>query len=403
MPILTVNAGSSSVKFTCFGQSTDEVLAVGLVERIGQPGAMLHYSTLHGLERHEQTSLADTKEAVACLAARLTAPESGVLGSAADVSAVGHRVVHGGEKLNRSQIIDASVKQIIQEYFALAPLHNPPNFAGILAAEQAFPNAVQVGVFDTAFHNSISQKAFLYALPMEMYQKDKIRRYGFHGISHSYVSKAAARFMKLEAREVNLVTCHLGNGCSITAVQGGKSVDTSMGFTPLEGLVMGTRCGDLDPAIVLHLMKNRGFTLEQTNQLLNRQSGLLGLSGGRGSDLRDLSQAMEEGNLAARRAIEVFCHRIRKYIGAYMAVMGRVDGIVFTGGIGANSALVRSLALKGMEPLGIQIDQELNQSPSNRVRHVQAAAGRVKVLVIPTNEEKEMASQVLEVLEEAAE
>jgi acetate kinase len=398
MRILVVNAGSSSVKFTCFGAGTTEVLAMGMVERIGQAGTRLHYRTHKGVDISREVEIKDTSQAVAALAGSLCDPRQGILSSPEEVTAVGHRVVHGGEKLSRSQLIDDNVKAVIREYFGLAPLHNPPNLAGIEAAEAAFPRAVQVGIFDTAFHSGIPPHAYLYALPAELYSNDKIRRYGFHGISHGYVSRAAAAFMGRPIEDLNLITCHLGNGCSITAVKGGKSVDTSMGFTPLEGVVMGTRCGDIDPAIVLYLMEQKGLSLDEIKQLLNKKSGLLGLSGGRGSDMRDLSQARESGDQAAGTAIEVFCYRIKKYLGAYMAAMGGVDGIVFTGGIGENAALVRQLSLQNMERLGIILDQELNQVRTKEARCINAPDSAVTLLVVPTNEEKEIADQVSQVL-----
>ena len=400
MAIVVVNAGSSSVKFTCFGESSGDVLAEGLAERIGQPGSLLHYKSAGKAEQIQRVKITDTSQAVDALAKCLCDPQMGVLKSPAQIKAVGHRVVHGGEKLSRSRIVDDEVKETIREYFDLAPLHNPPNLAGIEAAEQAFPKATQVGIFDTAFHSTIQPKAFLYALPMELYKEHKIRRYGFHGISHGYVSRTAAKIMGRPPEELNLVTCHLGNGCSITAVKGGLSVDTSMGLTPLEGVVMGTRSGDLDPAIVIYLMEQLGLNLSEVNRILNKKSGLLGLSNGKGSDMRDLSQAMEEGDEQARTAIEVFCYRIRKYIGAYLTAMGGVDGIIFTGGIGENSALVREMTLSGLGRLGIEIDDQLNQSPDRAARFIQKPGGLVKVLVVPTNEEKEIADQVWSVIGE---
>ena len=363
MAIVVVNAGSSSVKFTCFGSSSQDVLAEGLVERVGQAGSLLHYKPKNGADEVQRVKISDTRQAVSALAQCLSDPQMGALKSPVDVEAVGHRVVHGGEKLSRSLLIDEKVKDTIRDYFDLAPLHNPPNLAGIEAAQDAFPQAKQVGIFDTAFHSTIGPKAHLYALPYELYEKYKIRRYGFHGISHAYVARTAAQFIGKPAEELNLITCHLGNGCSITAVRGGVSVDTSMGFTPLEGLVMGTRSGDLDPAIVLYLMERKGMSLSEVSQLLNKKSGLLGLSNGAGSDMRDLTLAMEQGDQKAKIAIEVFCYRIRKYIGAFTASMGGVDGIVFTGGIGENSAPVRRMSLGGLERMGIAVDEDLNPEP----------------------------------------
>ena len=398
MNIIVVNAGSSSVKLTCYGPTVDSVMATGMVERIGLKGTLLHYQAGDGEPVEKPVTIQDTTEAVATLARHLVDPRMGCLNSLKEVQAVGHRVVHGGEKLNAPMVIDAAVKEIIREYFDLAPLHNPPNLEGIEAAEAAFPEAVQVGIFDTAFHSTIPAYAFMYALPLELYGEDKIRRYGFHGISHQNVSRATAEFLNQRPEDLNLITCHLGNGCSITAVKGGRSLDTSMGLTPLEGLVMGTRCGDLDPAIVLHLMEHKGLTLPQVKNILNKKSGLLGLSGGKLSDLRDIIHAMEQGDDAARNALEVFCYRIKKYVGAYMAAMGRVDAVVFTAGIGENSALVREKTLAGLEHLGIKIAPDRNQARSSDTREISPPDSPVKVLVVPTREEREIAGQVMAVL-----
>ena len=401
MNIIVVNAGSSSVKLTCYGPTVDSVMAAGMVERIGVTGTRLHYQSGTRKTVEKPVNVLNTAEAVAVLAKHLVDPATGCLNSLEEIQAVGHRVVHGGEKLNQPMVIDGAVKSVIREYFDLAPLHNPPNLEGIEAAEVAFPQAVHVGIFDTAFHSTIPTHGFMYALPLHMYQKDKIRRYGFHGISHQNVSRAAAEFMDRAPEAVNLITCHLGNGCSITAVQGGRSIDTSMGLTPLEGLVMGTRCGDLDPAIVLHLMDHKGFTLAQARNILNKESGLLGLSGGKLSDLRDIIDAMERGDDAAGNALAVFCYRIKKYIGAYTAAMGRVDAVVFTAGIGENSPLVREKSLEGLERMGISVDPDRNLAQSAKAREISPSNSPVQVLVVPTREEREIAGQVMSVLKDA--
>jgi acetate kinase len=376
-------------------------MATGMVERIGLNGTLLHYRAGEREAVEKPVNIRNTADAVAVLARHLVDPQEGCLNSLEEVQAVGHRVVHGGEKLNQPMVIDAAVKEVIREYFDLAPLHNPPNLEGIGAAETAFPQAVHVGIFDTAFHSTIPPKAYMYALPLALYRNDKIRRYGFHGISHQNVSIAAARFLDRAPEELNLITCHLGNGCSITAVQGGRSLDTSMGLTPLEGLVMGTRCGDLDPAIVLHLMEHKGLTLPQVRNILNKKSGLLGLSGGKLSDLRDIIDAMDRGDDAARNALEVFCYRIKKYIGAYTAAMGHVDAVVFTAGIGENSPLVREKTLEGLEPMGIAVDRNRNITQSATAREISPPDNPVKVLVVPTREEREIAGQVMSVLNDA--
>ncbi len=402
MNIIVVNAGSSSVKLTCFGPTVDSVRGSGMVERIGLDGTLLHFKAAGKKPVKTAVRVGNTAEAVALLARYFVDPRGGCLKSHEDVHAVGHRMIHGGEKLNQPMVINKTVKGVIREYFHLAPLHNPPNLQGIEAAETAFPRSMQVGIFDTAFHSTIPSHAFTYALPLELYRKDKIRRYGFHGISHQYVSRTAAVYLERAPKELNLITCHLGNGCSITAVKGGRSVDTSMGFTPLEGLVMGTRSGDLDPAIVLYLMENKGLSPKQVSDILNKKSGLLGLSGGKRSDLRDIIDAMEQGDDAARNALMVFCYRVKKYIGAYMAVMGRVDAVVFTGGIGENSPLVREEAVSGLQRLGIAIDLERNRVGSSEAREIGPSSCPVKVLVIPTQEEREIAGQVTAVLEAAS-
>lgn len=402
MYILVFNAGSSSVKFTCFGPDPQQLLAEGMVERIGLDGTTLHYRSSSGPEIKRELQVASTRDAVSSLARCLVDPAAGCLESLKQIKAVGHRVVHGGEKINQPVVVNKWVKDVVREFFDLAPLHNPPNLEGIEAAEAMLPQAVQVGVFDTAFHATMPPEAFLYALPLELYEKGKIRRYGFHGISHQYVSRTAAQHLGLEPGDFNGISCHLGNGCSITAVRGGKSVDTSMGLTPLEGLVMGTRCGDLDPAIVLHLMEHHGLSRSETNTLLNKQSGLLGLTGGKASDLRDIIRARERGDAQADTAVEVFCYRLRKYIGAYTAALGRVDAVVFTAGIGENSPLVRRLALRGLQVLGIDVDQARNLAASGRgVTEIQSPGSKVKLLVVPTQEEREILGQVLSVLQTA--
>jgi acetate kinase len=400
MHILVFNAGSSSVKFTCFGPGPDQILAEGMVERIGLDGTMLHYQTSGAEKIKRQVELTSTREAADALAQCLVDPDRGCLDSLEEIQAVGHRVVHGGEKINQPVIINKWVKEVVREYFELAPLHNPPNLEAVEAAEALLPQAVQVGVFDTAFHSTIPPEAYLYALPLELYEDAKIRRYGFHGISHQYVSRTAADHLSIEPSRFNGIICHLGNGCSVTAVKEGKSVDTSMGLTPLEGLVMGTRCGDLDPAIVLHLMEHRGLSLDETNTLLNKKSGLLGLTGGKASDLRDIIKAGEEGDDHADDAVRVFCYRLRKYIGAYSVALGRVDAVVFTAGIGENSPLVRRLVLRDMDILGIKVDQALNDAVAGKgVKEINSPDSAVKLLVVPTQEEKEILGQVLSVLD----
>jgi acetate kinase len=401
MAIFVINAGSSSVKFTIFGPDGKTVLAARIVERIGFDGTRLKYRSREGQTLDHLVPVANADQAVGTILAALTHKAHGVIGSIQEIVAVGHRVVHGGESLTQPTVIDDRVKSVISEYCRLAPLHNPPNLAGIEAGERHIPDAVQVAVFDTAFHATIPPHAFLYGLPRRFYTQDRIRRYGFHGISHQYVSEEAARFLHLPVEGLRMVTSHLGNGCSMTAVKGGRSIDTSMGFTPLEGLVMGTRCGDIDPAAVLHLMEHHHLGPAAMNDLLNKQSGLLALAGIGSNDLRDVISAADGGNPEAAVALDIFCYRIRKYIGAFAAAMGGLEVLVFTAGIGENSPEVRRRVCAGMEAadgFGIVLDPQKNALASNQARAVQTETSRVKILVVPTNEELEIARETLRIL-----
>jgi acetate kinase len=319
-----------------------------------------------------------------------------------EIVAIGHRVVHGGEKITAPALIDSQVKGVIERCSELAPLHNPPNLEGIKACEEVFPGIPQVGVFDTAFHSTMPPRAYLYALPLELYESDRVRRYGFHGTSHKYVSCEAARTLNRRMADLKIITCHLGNGSSMAAVKEGRCIDTSMGFTPLEGLIMGTRCGDLDPAIIFYLMERKQMTVTAVNEMLNRKSGMLGLAAIGSSDLRDIEQKIAEGHAHAKTAFEAFCYRIRKYIGAYIAVMGGVDVIVFTAGIGENSDMVRAAVCTGMEELGIVLDTQKNVSLNRSKGEISKPESRVKILIIPTNEELEIARETMEVLNSRA-
>lgn len=398
MYVLIINAGSSSVKFTLFDKDDLKMVAHGMVERIGLKGTKIHAKTAAGKRVSKETRVADTRQAVELIADLLTDKNNSDVQPGADIAGIGHRVVHGGDFINRSVVVDVSVKQIIKKCFELAPLHNPPNLEGIEACENIFPGVPQVAVFDTAFHKTIPQRAYLYGLPYALYREDKIRRYGFQGTSHQYVSRTAANFLNKPLEKLKIISCHLGNGCSITAVDRGNSIDTSMGFTPLEGLMMGTRCGDLDPAIVFYLMEHKQLDPAQINHLLNKQSGLLGLAGVGSSDLRDIFQASEKGNRQADRALGIFTYRIKKYIGAYTFALGGINAVVFTAGIGENSPLIRELACQGLKNLGIIIDPEKNAAINGTCGEIQSDQSQVKVLVIPTDEEKEIALQTLELL-----
>jgi acetate kinase len=401
MAILVINAGSSSVKFTLFNADGKTAQAAGIVERIGIDGTRLKYRSGKGQALDRPVPAANADQAVDTILSALTHKNHGVIASINEITAAGHRVVHGGESLTRPTVIDDQVKSIISEYCRLAPLHNPPNLAGIEAGERHIPGAIQVAVFDTAFHATIPRHAFLYALPLKFYQEDRVRRYGFHGISHQYVSEEAARFLCLPIEGLRMITCHLGNGCSMTAVKGGSSIDTSMGFTPLEGLVMGTRCGDIDPAAVLHLMEHHGLSPAAMNDLLNKQSGLLALAGIGSNDLRDVIAAAGGGHSEAGVALDIFCYRIRKYIGAFAAAMGGLEVLVFTAGIGENSPEVRRRVCAGLEAsdgFGIVLDPVKNAAASGRPRAIQAESSRVKILVVPTNEELEIARETMQIL-----
>jgi len=401
MAILVINAGSSSVKFTLFGAEGETVLAAGIVERIGFDGTRLKYRNHCGKAFDELVPVTNADEAVVTILAALIHKDHGVISSIGEITAVGHRVVHGGERLTHPVVVDAGVKAYLTECCRFAPLHNPHHLKGIDACERHIPNAVQVTVFDTAFHATIPRHAFLYGIPLRFYTENHIRRYGFHGISHKYVSEEAVRFLRLPVDSLRMITCHLGNGCSMTAVKGGHSIDTSMGFTPLEGLVMGTRCGDIDPAAVLHLMDHHGLSPADMNDLLNKQSGLLALAGIGSNDLRDVIAAADGGNPEAAVAVDIFCYRIRKYIGAFAAAMGGIDVLVFTAGIGENSPKVRQQVCAGLETadtFGIVLDPLKNAMASIQSRAIQADSSRVKILVVPTNEELEIARETLQIL-----
>jgi len=397
MKVLVINAGSSSIKYHLYLMPQTEVLANGMVERIGQDTSrLLHF--YYGQPYTLQTNVNDVEEGVELILRTLADAQIGVLRSISEIGAVGHRVVHGGEEFTGSVIIDEKVITSIEKYADLAPLHNPANLAGIRAVQSKLPEAKQVACFDTAFHATIPQVAYMYALPYELYEKYHIRRYGFHGISHRYVARRAAVLMNRGKYDINAITCHLGNGCSVTAVRQGRSIDTSMGFTPLEGVPMGTRSGDLDPAILFYL-SDKGYSAESLKTLCNKQSGLLGISGV-SNDMRTLVELANDGNAQAKLAIDIFCYRIRKYIGAYTAVLDLVDAIVFTGGIGENSATLRQQICAGMAHLGVRLDEAANQSAIAREGQISTKDSPVKIFVIPTNEQAAVARDTYELTKE---
>jgi acetate kinase len=386
MLILVINCGSSSVKYQLINTESGVSLARGLVDRIGMSGAIISINRHDGYSAKFGAEILDHTVAIEQILAYLVHPQHGVIKDRSEVNAVGHRVVHGGTQFTESVLIDEEVMGKIRQCIDLAPLHNPHNIRGINAALRNLPGIPQVAVFDTAFHSTLPPQAFLYPLPLVLYRKYEIRRYGFHGTSHYYVARRAAGFLGKAKDELKIITAHLGNGCSITAVDKGRSIDTSMGLTPLEGLVMGTRCGDIDPSIILHIMGREELTLNEANTLLNKHSGLQGLSG-ISSDMRDLISEMDKGNEQARTAIEVYCYRLKKYIGAYAAAMGGVDALVFTAGVGENSPIIRKLSCEGLEFLGLGVDDALNNSSDRGERLISPQGASGKVLVIPTNEE----------------
>lgn len=385
MKILVINCGSSSLKYQLIDMKTEELMAKGLVERIGIDGSRIKHETIGKEKKTIETPMQDHKRALELVMESLTNEEYGAIKSLDEIDAVGHRVVHGGEDFAQSVIIDEKVLKGIEDNVEIAPLHNPPNIMGIKACQRLLPNVKQVAVFDTAFHQTMPAESYIYALPYEYYEKYKIRRFGFHGTSHKYITNRAAEMLGKDVNEVNLITCHLGNGSSICAVKNGKSIDTSMGFTPLEGLAMGTRCGDLDPAILPFLMEKENLSTDEINTLINKKSGVLGISGV-SSDFRDIEAARDEGNKRAKLALDIFEKRVRGYIGSYMTELDHVDAIVFTAGVGENSIEMRESIVNGLKSLGIKIDTERN-NVRGEDKLISADDSSIKIFVIPTNEE----------------
>ena len=397
MKVLVLNSGSSSIKYQLFEMPAEKVIAKGIVQRIGEQSSEAHQQ-FEATELQINERIENHEQALQIIEDMLTDQKKGPLRSMTEIKACGHRVVHGSEMFTGSAKLNKKIEQAIEDNFDLAPLHNPANLAGIRAAQKKMGNIPQVVCFDTAFHQTMPEAAYLYALPYEMYQKYKIRKYGFHGISHRYVARRAAALLMRDKYEVDLITCHLGNGCSITAVKNGVSVDTSMGLTPLEGLVMGTRSGDLDPAIILQIMHKEELTPNDATTLLNKHSGLIGVSG-ISSDMREIEEEYET-NERARVAHDIFTYRLRKYIGAYAAAMGGVDVIVFTGGIGENSAMVREHSLQGLEFMGVNLDKAKNEASDKKEREISTDDSKVKVFVIPTNEELVIAMDTMRIVHE---
>lgn len=391
--ILIINSGSSSLKFQLIQMPSEAVLASGMVERIGLDNAMLHFKAGNN-KISEQLEAKDHAVALKAITDHLMSSEKGVIKNREEIAAVGHRVVHGGNAFSKTILIDSEVKQQIREYFSLAPLHNPANLKGIEVAEKLFPDSRQIAVFDTSFHTSIPRKAAQYAIPNELYEENHIQLYGFHGTSHKYVTKKAID--QLQKENSKIISIHLGNGCSMTAIKDGKSLDHSLGFAPVNGLIMGTRSGDIDQSVIFYLIDELGYTSQEVSDLLHKKSGMYGLTGY--SDLRDIEEQAENGDKQCQLALEMNAYRIKKYIGAYAAAMNGVDALVFTAGIGENSDVIRKMVCSDMDFFGIKIDEEKNKIRSKKSREIQAEDSKVKIFVIPTNEELEIAQQTFELI-----
>ena len=394
MKVLVINCGSSSLKFQLIDSDTEQCLAKGLCERIGIDGSMITYAPENGEKERKVTPMPDHTEAIRLVLEALTNPKTGVVASLDEIGAVGHRVVHGGEKFAQSVVLDKEVLAAVEECNDLAPLHNPANLIGIEACRKLMPDTPMVGVFDTAFHQTMPEEAYMYGLPYEYYQKYKVRRYGFHGTSHSYVSKRAAEVLGRPYEDLKIIVCHLGNGASISAVKNGRCVDTSMGLTPLEGLMMGTRSGDIDPAIIEFLANKEERNIGEVMAVLNKKSGVLGLSDNLSSDFRDLEDGYNTGDPNAVRAMKAYCYRVAKYIGSYVAAMNGVDVICFTAGIGENAPLVRTFVCEYLGYLGVELDQEANGKRGQDIV-ITTSQSRTTVMVIPTNEELAIARETV--------
>ncbi|NOX65816.1 MAG: acetate kinase [Chlorobi bacterium] len=398
MKVLVLNCGSSSIKYQFIDTEGEVTLAKGAVERIGMSSAILTHAPKDKEPIKIVGEILDHTLAIEYVIAVLLSPNHGVIKDKNEIAAVGHRVVHGGEDFTGSVLITDRVMSVLKENIELAPLHNPPNIKGIKAAKAHLPHTPQVGVFDTAFHSKMPPHAYLYGIPYELYRKYKIRRYGFHGTSHRFVALKAANMLERPYDELKIITIHLGNGASVAAIDKGVSIDTSMGFTPLEGLLMGTRCGDLDPSIITYVMGKEGLDVRDMNALLNKHSGLIGVSG-ESSDMRELEAAVKEGDRRSKQAFDLFNYRIKKYIGAYIAALGGLDAMVFTGGIGENSVEVRKAVCSNMEYLGIELDLEKNEKPVG-MADISAEKSKVRVLRIPTDEELVIAMDTEKIVSE---
>ena len=393
MKVLVINCGSSSLKYQLIDMANEDVLAKGLVERIAAEGSVLKHEKTGMDKEIIKQPMKDHKDALGLVLGALTNDTYGAVKSLSEINAVGHRTVHGGEKISESCIVNDEILGVMKECIDLAPLHNPANIMGIEACQELMPNTPMVAVFDTAFHHTIKESAYIYALPYEYYEKYKIRRYGFHGTSHKYVSHKAAEVLNKDIKDLKIITCHLGNGASVAAIKNGEVVDTSMGFTPLEGLIMGTRCGDLDPAVITFLMEKENLDYNQVNTIMNKKSGVLGISGV-SSDFRDIEEAAEKGNKRAQIALESFANRVRKYIGAYATMLGGLDLLIFTAGLGENSKEMREMICSNLEFLGVELDEERN-SIRGKDQIINKDGAKTTVMVVPTNEELMIAKETV--------
>lgn len=392
MKILVINAGSSSLKYQLINMKDETLLAKGLCDRIGLDGSFIKHSKTGGETIVKDHFMKNHTVAIKHVIEMLVDEKYGVIANCNEIIAVGHRVVHGGEKFSDAVIINDEVMEAIKDCINIAPLHNPSNIVGIEACKVVMPGIPMVAVFDTSFHQTIPQEAYIYALPYEQYEKYRIRKYGFHGTSHKFITQRAAEILGKPIADLKIISCHLGNGSSIAAVKGGISLDTSMGFTPLQGLAMGTRCGTIDPAIVTFLMENEGLSVQAVDTLMNKKSGMLGISGV-SSDFRDLDEAIAEGNTRAQLAVDVFSYQIKKFIGEYSAVMNGVDVVVFAGGVGENNPVIRNMALKDLDYLGIELDNEVNNNTMSVEKIISKTGSKTIVMVVPTNEELAIARE----------
>lgn len=400
MKILVLNCGSSSIKYKLFEMESKEVIAQGGIEKIGMKGSFLKLTLPGGQKVMLEGEILEHRAGIEYILGVLLSEKYGCIKSIEEIKAVGHRVVHGGERFNSSVLITDEVIDMLNECIELAPLHNPPNLKGIYAIQELLPDTPQVGVFDTAFHQTMPDYAYMYGLPYSLYEKYGIRRYGFHGTSHRYVSRRACDFLGVPYEEQRIITAHIGNGGSVTAIKNGESIDTSMGMTPVEGLIMGTRSGDVDPGVISYIMEKENMGTKGISTLLNKFSGMLGISGV-SSDMREIEEAIEGGNKRAIMALKTYCYRIKKYVGSYAAALGGVDILVFTGGVGENQASARKAVCENMEYMGIELDEELNDSVRAKEIVISKPSSKVKVLIIPTDEELTIAKDTVDILSQA--